>query len=591
MSEANTAFESPPVLKKTNPLRQAWRQSTPGLAAIGFFSIFINILRLAAPIYILQILDKVVASGSLETLLMLTVITVVAIATGVCLEVVRRRMLMRWGSWIELTFGPKLFTDGLKPDNRHSVSENLRQLGTLRSFVSGQGLIAWMDLIWAPLFILVVFLISPPLSYVVLAGSVVALVFGILNERMSRDARNASLKSGREDRFWADAAERDGETIGSKTLSENLKNLWFRSASDRLDESIRSRSIHVYYAAAIRMTGRLVRIGVLGVGIWLVIEQTLTIGSVIAAHVLGRTAFSLVQGAMIRWRELVKSQNAYAYLRRSLKQADERQLSKAQNHSPVEMNLSNASYRYPNQARSVFRNVNLTLKPGEVLCVIGDSASGKSTFSRLSSGMLAPRSGSIRLGDNDVSRLQHESFNSQIGYMPEKTVIFKGTVRDNIAGMTEGDMNLVTQAAKQAGIHEAILSLPRGYDTVISEDEPLLSAGQRKSVAVARAFYGSPSLIVMDEPLPHLDSETQKSILSAIGTMKSKGTISILTTLRNTLARFADKVLLLHESGNVVLETRDQINELLTFHGGPSKEDVAAIRKASRRRKRNLRSV
>ena len=169
---------------------------------------------------------------------MLTIITVIAIATGVCLEVVRRRMLMRWGSWIELTFGPSLFTEGLKPDNRQSVSENLRQLSTLRSFVSGQGLVAWIDLIWAPVFILVVFLISPALAYVVLAGSLVALVFGVLNERTSRDARNANLKSSREDRFWADAAERDSETISSKSMTENLKNLWFRSATDRLDESI-----------------------------------------------------------------------------------------------------------------------------------------------------------------------------------------------------------------------------------------------------------------------------------------------------------------------------------------------------------------
>lgn len=580
--------------KSSNPLRSAWRKSYPGLAAIAFFSIFINILKLAAPIYILQILDKVVASGSLETLVMLTIITLVAIVTGVSLEVVRRRMFMHWGSWIELTFGPKLFSQGLKQENRqgNSTSSNLRNLATIRSFIAGQGLSAWMDLIWAPAFILIVYLISPPLSYIVLVGSVIALLLGVINEVITRDARNATLKAGNADRQWVDSAQREQETIGSLKMIRNLTHLWSDSVSSRLDESMRSRAVNVYFTAGIRMVGRLVRIGVLGVGIWLVVEQTLTIGSVIAAHVLGRTAYSLVQGAMIRWREMVKAKRAYGNIKKSLVISKEPRLSRPQFLKSDKLVMDNVAYRYPQQSKSVLRRIDLTLNPGEVLCVIGESASGKSTFSRLASGMIAPRSGNIRLGEVDVQRLQKNSLQNEIGYLPEKIALFQGTVRENIASMAAGNMQHVVQAATLAGIHNTILTLPEGYDTEISDEEPLLSAGQRKSIAVARAFYGTPPLIVMDEPLPHLDTRTQMSIMSSLVHLKDKGTVSILTTQRNSLARFADKVLLLHENTCILLDKRDEIEQLSMQTGGSFRDNVEAIRKRNKRRNRkNLRSV
>ena len=538
-------------------LRSAWHKSYPGLMSVGVFSVFINILKLATPIYILQLLDRVIASRSLETLFMLSVITLIAIVCGVLLEVVRRRMLMHWGNWIERSFAPALFAAGLKKGNKQdsASSKILRDVGTVRSFVSGQGFIAWLDVVWAPIFIGCVFLIAPALASIVFICSLVALALGTANELITRDSRNAKLKAVKDDRELLASAERNRETIGSLDMVHNFTQHWSRSVFARLDESKRTRTVNLYFAAAIRMVGRFVRIGVFGTGIWLVIDQVLTLGSVVAASILGRIAYSLVQNAMLRWREMVLAKRAYQQMKTSLLKISKTRVSRPSMSEPQPLVLEKVAYRYPNQPRSVMRNMQLTVQPGEFLCVVGPSASGKTTFSRLVSGLNRPRSGKIRLGEIDVYRLQQDSTHRDIGYLPQELSLFQGTVRENIAGMGDGDINLVVEAAKLAGIHQMILNLPEGYDTEIVDKEPLFSAGQRKCIAVARAFYGTPPLIIMDEPMPYLDPPTRKTLMNSLMQLKSKGIIVILTTQRKRLAKNADIVMSLSPNKGFTLNT------------------------------------
>lgn len=577
-------------------LRRAWRSSRPGLVAIGVFSVFINVLKLATPLYVLQILDRVIASRSLETLFMLTTITLVAIVCGVLLEVVRRRMFMHWGGWIERSFGPTLFTAGLRKDSSQAPtsSKSLRDVATVRSFVAGPGLIAWLDLVWAPVFIGIVYLIAPALGHVVLICSLIALALGAANELLTRDSRSAAFKAGKADREWVASAERDRETVGSLNIVHGLTGLWSRSAFKRLDESARSRATSVYFAAGMRLVGRFVRIGILGIGVWLVVDDVLTLGAVIAAGVLGRIAYSLVQNAMLKWRDMAAAKRAYDQIKASLAKDKAPALSKPSAAALVPLVLDDVAYRYPNRAKFVLRRLTTSVEPGDLLCVIGPSASGKSTFCRLVSGLLTPRSGKIRLGDVDVYRLQQNSAQREIGFLPQEITLFQGTVRENIAGMSEGDLDEVVAAAKLAGIHTEILRLPKGYDTEIVDKEPLLSAGQRKSIAVARAFYAAPPLIVMDEPMPHLDAASQKALTAGIKQLRARGTIVVLTTQRKGLARIADKVFLLREQNSKVLETREEIDAMSAGSRNPSvrsgtKDDNKRRRGPSKHK--NLRSV
>lgn len=551
-----------------DPIRGAWRDSFPGLAAIGVFSMFINVLRLATPLYVLQILDRVVASRSLETLFMLTAITLAAIVAGVSLEVVRRRMFLHWGNWIERIFGPGLFAAGLRSTTSSSsaTSSALRDIRTLRSFVSGTGLISWLDVCWAPLFLSIVFLISPTLGAIALLVCVIALVLGAANELAARDAREATHEARKDDREWIASAERNRESLGSANMATNFAGIWARSAFARLDEGMRTQSVNVYFSSAMRLAGRFLRIGMMGVGIWLVIDDVLTLGAVVAASVLGRTAYRLVRNAMQKWRDMVTAKRAYRRIKTSLNNDSTPAVSLPGTATPAPLVLDRVGYRYPGQANSVFRHIDLTLNPGEVLCVVGPSATGKTTFARLVAGLIAPRSGKILLDDVDVSRLQQADTQREIGFLPQDFTLFQGSVRENIARMSEGDIDEVVRAAKLAGIHETILQLPAGYDTEISESEPLLSSGQRKSVALARALYGSPPLIVLDEPTPHLDRRTRSALLKGIQQLQARGTMIIVTMQSKSLTRIADKIVLLTGGKHKVLQTIEDIDAVQSRH-------------------------
>lgn len=567
--------------RKPGRLSIAWRLSSPGLAAIAFFSIFINLLKLATPIYVLQLLDRVIASRSIDTLLMLSLVTLVAIVCGAMLEATRRKLFTHWGNWIERYFGPTLFAAGMLNDGRGSTdsSASLRDVGTLRSFASSQGLIAWLDLPWAPVFIGCVFLISSTLGYIVLVGSLLALIMGALNEFLSRESRNATRRAGEDARDWVSTAERERETVGSLNMVQSFAKRWSDGAITRQDENIRSRTLHINFSVGMRLVGQLVRISMLGVGIWLVINETLSLGAVIAANILGRIAYSLVRNALVRWREVVKARRAYGRIKRSLDHEKELVVSRSSITTTMPLTLQKVTYRYPGQPRSLLQKIDLAVNPGELLCVIGTSASGKSTFCRLISGVLVPSSGNVQLGEVDVYRLQHHSLDQEIGYLPQDITLFQGTVRENIANMEQGDIDQIIRAARLVGIHDAIVKLPKGYDTEIRDREPLLSAGQRKCIAVARAFYGNPQLVILDEPFPHLDYRTKRALVKGIKALVAEGTIVILTAQRLSAARMADKALLLSNGKNTFLASREEI----------AKHREARQGRSSRRRGRNRR--
>jgi len=574
------------LTKNMDSINAAWRKSYSGLGAIFVFSIFINVLKLASPMYVLQILDRVMSSRSLETLFMLTIITLIAIMSAIVLEVIRRRMFIHWGHWIERSFGPSLFAAGLKQGGKQSTSSSkiLRDLTTIKSFVAGNGLIAWLDIAWAPVFIGIIFLISPPLAYIVLIGSLLALILGTINEWLTRDSRNATYKAGNKDKEWIASAERNTETVASLNIVNSFTALWTRSAHSRLDEAEKTLTTNIYFAAAMRSIGRFVRIGVLGVGIWLVIDEVLTLGAVIAANILGQTAYNLVKNAMFKWREMVRSKRAYGRIKTVVAADRCTQLSQSENASLQPLVMESVSYRYTGHTKSILKNLDLTLKPGELLCVIGSCASGKSTFCRLLSGFIAPRSGKIWLGGVDVYRLQQNSVDRVIGYLPQEVTLFQGTVRENIASMSTGNIDQAMEAAKLAGIHEVILNLPAGYDTEIVEKEPLLSVGQRKSIAIARTLYGSPELIIMDEPMPHLDVSSTKALKISIKTLQSKGCIIIITTQRKALAKISDKVILFGESNPEVLTSANEIKRLFNVEENRiNKNELALVRKTTRK--------
>ena len=544
-------------------LSTAWKRSRPGLAIIAAFSVFINLLKLAVPLYILNILDRVISSGSLETLAMLTIIALIAVVCSVLLEVARRRMFMSWGKWIENLLSPYLFKAGMRSQSGNTTSASaLRDLDTIKSFVSSSKIITWLDVVWAPLFVCVVFLVAPQLGYIILFACLIALALGTVNELATRDSRNATLKAGKANRTWLSVTERDPETAGSLNQINGLAELWSRDASERSREWIRTRFVNINFAAALLLVGRLVRISVFGIGIWFVITKTLSIGAVIAANVLGRMAYSLVSSAMLKWRDLMLTNRAYYQIKSTLKKYHVNHVSFPKSSTLPSLVLEDISFRYPNQASSIFRRVNVSVQPGEILCLLGPSAAGKTTFCRLVSGIIPARSGKILFGDIDIYHFQKNSPIREIGYLPQEYSLFHASVRENIAGNPYNNLKLVVRAAKLTGIHDMILKLPQGYDTEIIDRDPHLSAGQRKAIVIARTFYGLPSLVVLDEPFANLDSKLQISLVRGLLKMRKHGGIIVMSSQDLPSARLADKIIVFENGKHSLLNTREQFDDL-----------------------------
>jgi PrtD family type I secretion system ABC transporter len=556
-------------------LAAAWRASRGGLAAIGVFSVFINLLKFTLPLYLIQVLDRIPASRSVETLVMLTVMAVVALSCGMALDVVRRRMFSRWGVWIEDRFGPPIVQQGLSNASTRSIDpeQALGDLSRLRGFLRSRAA-TWLDVVWAPVFLFGVYLIHPVLGTVALCGVGLLIVLALLQEWTTRDSRRASSDAYREADSLMLTAERNRESVQALSMSQNLAARWQRTASGRLIERERIEARSTIFSTLMSGLGQFVRLGMIAFGIWLVLGDSMNLGGIFAARIMVGSGFKLMENAVRNWRSLRDALSSYRNLKEYLADDTEAKPSVLPGTTESPLILDLVSFRYKGQREDVFRRLSLELEPGELLLVIGTATTGKTTFSRLLVGLLAPRYGQLRFGDVELWRLPEDLRADLIGYLPQHTELFDGTVRENIARMGDGSLHDVVEAAKLVGIHDLIVHMPEGYDTEISADALGLSGSERKRIALARAVFRRPRLIVLDEPSANLDSPSRRMMEDALKQLKSQGcTIVVTQAIQSSqISRIADKFLIL---------------------GGRSPEYTEAEKpkRDSKSRKVNLRSV
>lgn len=552
----------------------------PSLVVIVLLSFFINVMKLAIPIYIFQLLDRVIASRSVETLLMLTVMTVCAVIAAAVAEIVCRWMLMRWGGWIERRFGRQLLLMSLQNETQRRPSASLRDLGTLRQFVSGSAATAWLDVVWTPALLVVVYLIHPLIALILVAGVLVMAALGALSELVTRSARNAATKATEDRGDWLATAERRVETIGSLKIGGNLADRWDRSSAERIAENLSTRWYGLTSAETMRLVENLMRIGSYGVGVWLVLKGELSVGGAVAAALLARMASSTVRQAMASWQKLASARTAYLRISTQLADGSATLPLVLDPLAMLPLTIEDLGHRYADRENSVFRNLSLSLRPGEVLSVIGPSGSGKSTFSRILVGYLKPRSGVVRLGDADITRYAPEDLSRYLGYLQQEVQLFRGTIGENITGLGRGHLEQAVEAAKLASIHEVIIRLPLGYETRIEDESDILSVGERKRIGLARALYDRPRLIVLDEPAANLDEAFCDALKQAIIACKGWGSIVVVTSHSDTFADVADKVMLLDLSGRSrIYDTPMEVRERFSPHLGANAPKVINARK------------
>jgi len=534
-----------------NPfLRACLKLQRKSFVAVIVFSFAINLLMLTVPLYLLQIFNRVVPSKSTDTLIFLTGIVVVAVITLTILESLRRYIFVQFGSWLDSRLGGLVLSGSIvrSVDKcRNTSAQGLRDLGTVRRLLAGPALFPILDAPWTPIFLIVLFMLHPVIGVISLVGAVGLFVLALINELSTRgsiiEANAASTKAEN----YATAILRNSDAIEAMGMRNNVVTAWEEhhdsAVNMQTQTSMRANGI-AGIAKFVRIMLQIVVIGTAGL---LVLNDQLSAGGLIASVLLMRRAVAPMDRAIGSWKVIVKARNSFNNVSARLDQAAELNTSSVLPVPHGSLSARHASYTYPHGSKPTLRDVTFKAKPGEVIGLAGDTAAGKSTLARLLVGIAKPDSGYIRLGGIDLALWSADALGPYVGYLPQNTELFSGTVRQNIARMGEGDFDAVVRASQLAGVHKMINLFPDGYDTEIGEDGAYLSGGQRQRIALARAIYGMPRLVILDEPDANLDAEGRAALAVAIADLKRNNAIVIIISHQNSVLDCADKLLILRK--------------------------------------------
>ena len=526
------------------------------------FSFMVNLLMLAAPLYMLQVYDRVLTSRSEETLLLLTLIAVAALVTMAALEVVRHHVMIKVGAWLDRRLGGQMLEGAIISTLRAGANPNiqpLRDLAALRNFFSSSTFFPFVDAPWTPVFLVIIFLLHPLLGWISLFGGLVLFSLAVVNELMTRRILGASSQATMMALNHAEAAVRNADVIEAMGILPNLLRRWHGYNSDGVEGASRASARSALITAISRFIRMGLQVAILGAGAWLVLEGEATAGVMIAASILMGRALAPVEQSISAWRSAVAARESYARILAQLRMVPDGDRGMALPRPKGEVRVEQLTYLHPNQTEPVLRGVSFALAPGEVLGVIGPSGCGKSTLVKLLLGNIVPRVGHVRLDGVEVSQWHSSDMGQHVGYLPQDIELFAGTIKDNIARMADADADKVIRATKLAGCHNMILSLPMGYETPIGPGGAMLSGGERQRIGLARALYGRPKLVVLDEPNSNLDNEGERALLVAIKALKKMKVTVVVVAHGPRLLRNADKVLMLRNGMVEAFGPKDKV--------------------------------
>ncbi|MGH8130920.1 MAG: type I secretion system permease/ATPase [Steroidobacteraceae bacterium] len=533
-----------------NPLIGLLRRPLIHVAA---FSFVVNLLLLIPALFMLQVFDRVLVSQSGETLLMLLLGAAIALGMMLALDYLRGRLQGVAGNMIAEALSPVVALVVFAARSQgveRGQDESLRDVTTLRGLFSAQGLIALFDAPWLLVYVAVIWIFHPTLGMAAAVSAATMLLLAFLNDRMTRSGIEALQREAAHSGRYLEASLANAEVVQALGMAPALINRW-RSLNHKVTElqrPIARKSVAM--ASTTRALRQTIQIVVLALGAYLVITHEATVGVMVATTILLGRALAPVEQVVGSWRVLAEGRTALARLRELLDSAAS---------APERMQLpepkgalvaQNIIYRPPGCDRLILQGVSLQLAPGAALAIVGPSAAGKSTLLRVLTGLWKPTAGIVRLDGADLSIWPREALGPLIGYVPQDVELFQGTVAENIARLGPVDPALVVSAAQRARVHEMILSLPQGYDTQVDAAGMQLSPGQRQRIALARALFGNPRLVVLDEPNSNLDGAGEQALADAIGDLRSQSVTVVIVTHRNTLIRHMTHMLVL-EGGRV----------------------------------------
>lgn len=529
---------------------------------VGVFSAVINLLMLMPALYMLQLYDSVLTSRNEMTLLMLTLIMLGAYIFMGALEYIRSFVLIRVGAQFDLKLNKRVYTAAFEQSLRHGNSnagQALQDLTNLRQFLTGNALFAFFDAPWFPIYLLVIFLFNVWLGVFALLGTAVLVLLAYINEKISHKLLAEANAVAVASTTMATNNLRNAEVIEAMGMLPNLQTRWYKLHSRFLNLQAEASEKSGVVSAFSKATSVALQSLMLGAGALLVLEDSISPGMMIAGSILLGKAISPVQLLISVWRQFGSTRSAYERLTKLLEENPDRQPGMALPKPQGAVSVENVVAAPPGSKVPIIKGLVFAVGAGEVLGVIGPSGSGKSTLARLLVGVWPATAGKVRLDGADVYQWNKDELGPHIGYLPQDIELFAGTISENIARFGEIDSEKVILAAKRAGVHEMILSMPKGYDTLLGDGGGGLSGGQKQRIGLARAMYGDPSLIVLDEPNSNLDDVGERALLAAIVDLGNRGKTIVIITHRTSIISATTKLLLLREGALQMFGPTDQV--------------------------------
>lgn len=531
--------------------------------ALIVFSAAINLLMLTGPLFMMEIYDRVLPSRSIPTLVGLVIIAAAMFLFQGGLDFVRSRLVIRVAAALDEKLAEPVFEivrrmpletrsgDGIQP---------LRDLDNLRVFISGAGPIALFDLPWLPVYLAICFLLHTAIGLTALFGALVLIALSILTEIRTRQAIQTSGNSGIARLRMMESVRRNAESILALGMAAGLRQRWRQINAEHLSHHGVASDAAGSAASVIKVLRLMLQSAVLAVGAYLVIRQEATGGVIIAGSIIAARALAPVDVAVANWKQFVTARESWERLARALPAPGTERPRTELPRPTQDLRVQTASVSPPGSTRAVVQDVNFTLKAGDGLGIIGPSASGKSSLGRMLVGIWRPMRGTVRLDGASLDQWQEDALGQHVGYLPQDIELIEGTVADNIARFRANpNPEDIIAAAIAAGVHEMILSLPEGYETKVGEGAGSLSAGQRQRIALARALFGAPFLVVLDEPNSNLDAEGDAALTAAIRSTRARGAIVVVIAHRPSALAAVDYVLAMANSRQQTFGPKEEV--------------------------------
>jgi len=505
------------------------------LLPTAFFSLVINLLLLAPSLYMFQLFDRVIGTRSKEALWLLSLLLLVALLVMGIIEIVRSRILVNANNAMDLMLAPyllKKMVEGASSPEGNPNTYALKDLQTVRTFLTGQGFIQLVDAPWLPIYMVLLYFMHPMMLNVLILGTVLMLALSIASEVLTKTPLAESNSANRLATRFVDSAMLNAEVVNAMGMHANLTKRW-ASLNDR---------VIILQTHASKWSGRIsgmtktvrqiIQAMSMAVGTYIMLgDTTFSMGMIMAGGIIFGKALGPLEYLISGWRSLLETRAAYARLDSFVKGASQNEVYQLELPAPTgQISMEHVTFGIRATGKILIRDVSFSLNPGDSLGIVGPSASGKSTLARLLVGAWKPQQGTIRIDGADLNNWPSERIGQHIGYLPQDIELFAGSVADNIARLDEPNPEMVIEAAKIAGLHEMILQLPNGYDTQIGEGGAVLSGGQRQRIGFARALYGNPKILILDEPNASLDTAGEKALVNAMLHLKQAGTTTIFIT-------------------------------------------------------------